>query len=389
MNRRWPLLWIIGLVVLTATVHWPSLQNGFIWDDDDHFTENPAMTSPDGLRQIWTTLAVSRYYPLTLTTFWVQQRLWGLNPMLHHAVNIVLHAASAVLIFALLRKLQVRGAWAAAAIWAVHPVMVESVAWATELKNTQSGVFFFLSLLLFLKSEERARYGWYVLALACAAAALLSKPSAVILPLVLLLCVWWKRRRIGWADLLRAVPFLALSAGMSLLTIAEQRGHIERGVQDWSLTSPERLIVAGKALWFYAVKLLWPVNLTFVYARWDNDVRSVGSWLPVLATLAIGVWLWSVRRHQWARVSLFGLGYFVIGLLPVLGFYDVYYFRYSFVADHFQYLAAVGIIALASAGVAAAVSNRTAKRVCFAGVVVALGVLSWRHAQVFYDDETL
>src|SRR6266404_541430 len=142
---------ITALLALSVITHWPALQNGFIWDDDDHLTANPAMTQPGGLHKIWTSLSFSRYYPLTLTTFWVQRRWWGLNPLPYHAVNIALHAANAALVFVLLRRLNVRGAWVAAALWAVHPVNVESVAWVTELKNTQSGIFFFFSLLCFLR----------------------------------------------------------------------------------------------------------------------------------------------------------------------------------------------------------------------------------------------
>ncbi len=319
---------ILALGMLVLAVHAPALRNGFIWDDDDHFTENPAMTRPDGLRKIWSDLAVSRYYPLTLTNFWLQRRLWGLSPMPYHAVNIAFHAVNAVLVFLLLRRLNVRGAWVAAALWGIHPVSVESVAWVTELKNAQSGVFFFFSLLCYLRFERKGSRVWFAVAVASFAAALLSKPSTVVLPFVLLLLAWWQRGRLTKTDLWRAAPFILLSVGMSLLTIAEQRGHIERSPQDWSLSLTERLIVAGKAFWFYAGKVLWPSNLAFVYERWEIHADSILSLVPLFAVIGVVAVLRIYQQHLWARVLTFGFGYYGIALLPVLGFFDIFYFRY-------------------------------------------------------------
>jgi tetratricopeptide (TPR) repeat protein len=389
----WPskntIIAVAALLALTVVTHWPALHNGFIWDDDDHLTANPAMTLPGGLRQIWTTVAFSRYYPLTLTTFWAERRLWGLNPLPYHAVNIVVHAANAVLIFVLLRRLNIRGAWVAAALWGVHPINVESVAWITELKNTQSGLFFFASLLCFLWFERQEKRAWFALALATFAAALLSKPSAVVLPLVLLLLAWWQRGRLRKADFLRAAPFFALSVAMSLLTVVEQRGQIARSTQDWSLTLTGRLIVAGNALWFYAAKLLWPVNLSFIYHRWEINADSLVSLVPLLGIIGVGAVLWRYRRHLWARAASFGIGYYAIALLPVLGFLDIYFFRYSFVADHFQYLASLGILTLVVAGGTMLFRQRAARWAIAVVAIAGLSVLSWHHAQVFHDDETL
>ena len=217
------------ILVLTAVAYIPALQAGFVWDDDDHLTKNPAMVSVDGLKRIWSSLKVSRYYPLTLTSFWVQRRFWGLDPLAYHAVNIALHAVNAVLLWTLLRSLQVRGAWVAAAVWAVHPVNVETVAWVTELKNTQSGLFFLLTLLVFMRFEDGLRPRDYVLTLACAVAAMLSKPSTVVLPGVMLLCAWWRRGRWARQDLARgdATP---LSTGRTAINYAPRhRGSTKHG----------------------------------------------------------------------------------------------------------------------------------------------------------------
>ena len=382
------------IALLTLTAYIPAMRGGFIWDDEDHLTANPAMTEPQGLRMIWTSLAVSRYYPLTLTSFWVQHRLWGLNPMPYHLVNVALQAVNGILIFSFLRRLKISGAWLAAALWTLHPVNVESVAWITELKNVQSGLFFFCSILCFLRFESERQRRWYALAVLCGACAMLSKPSTVVLPLVLLLCLWWERRRWQPMDLVRIAPFVALSLAMSALTIAEQRGHITRQATDeWSLGIAQRCVIAGKAIWFYAGKILWPAHLVFVYPRWDVAANSALDWLPLAFALAASIVLWTYRRTLWGRATLFGFGFFVVALLPVLGFFDVYYFRYSFVADHFQYLADLGILTLVGCGVAylarkgswSALTEKVANSV----LLMTLAVLTWRQTLMYHDGETL
>jgi tetratricopeptide (TPR) repeat protein len=280
-------------------------------------------------------------------------------------------------------------------LWALHPVNVESVAWITELKNTQSGLFFFLAVLCFLRFVARNHWRWYVLALLCGLAAVLSKPSTVVLPLVLLLCVWWERGHQQRADFVRIAPFFGLALGMSVLTVIEQRGHIlKAGLMEWKPSVAGRFVVAGKGVWFYAAKLLWPVKLAFVYPRWDLETTSFLCWLPLAGVVAGGAVLWAWRRRPWARSGLFGLGCFAAGLLPVLGIFDVYYFRYSFVADHFQYLASVALIALV-AGVAMKTCESAGRAGSLIGSVmgpaalIVLGALTWRQGGAYRDVESL
>ncbi len=378
------------LALLTVVSYLPALRAGYVWDDDDHLTANVAVASPHGLHMIWSSLSMSRYYPLTLTTFWFEHKLWGYSPLPYHLVNILLHAASAVLVFILLNALDVRGAWVAAALWSVHPVNAESVAWITELKNVQSGFLYFLSLLCWLRFRMQRRSGWYWLALLVFGGALISKPSTVVLPLVLILLAWWRRERWTTPDFLRLIPFVALSCGMSVLAIVEQRGNIGRsGLQEWSLSIPQRLILAVRDIWFYAEKVLWPAHLNFVYPRWEINMQSPSFFLPLVASAAVALFWWIYRRRPAGRASAFGLGYFVIALLPILGFVNVFYFRYSYVADHFQYLADIGIIALA-VGTLTSVTRPSTVRSAVAGLVIAaFGVLSWQRCEAFHDEETL
>ena len=379
-----------ALLLLTVIVYWPALRGGFIWDDADHLTENQAVAAPDGLHLIWSSLSVSRYYPLTLTSFWIQRRLWGLAPFPYHATNLIVHAINTILLFLLLRRLRVRGAWMAAALWGVHPVNVESVAWITELKNVQSGLFFLLCLLCYLRFEIRRELVWYIAALVSFAAALLSKPSTVFLPAALLLSVWWERGRWQRDDILRICPFLVAALLMSLVTIVEQQRLVQMAATtEWSLGMAERFVIAGRVPWFYAGKLLWPINASFVYPRWTIDSANGLGWLPLVGSLAFGAACWRLRRLQWVRACVFGLGYFIIALLPVLGFLNIYYFRYSFVADHFNYLASMGFIALVVAGFAT-LNHHLPTKVALSVVALAvLGGLAWQRTEVFHDDETL
>ena len=336
---------------------------GFIWDDESHLTQNPCVIGPLGLKEIWTT-AQAVYYPLVLTTLWALHKFAGLNPLPYHALNVLLHAASAILLWRVLRLLEVRGAWLGAALWALHPVMVQSVAWVTELKNTQSCVFYLLSVLFFLKWDDQgagsrlAEWGTtdrrslvFALSLLFFLLATLSKTSVVMLPFVLGLCIWWKRGRIRWPDIVPLAPFGLISLLASAWTIWEQRFHAGAVGPDWTQTFPERLIIAGKAIWFYLGKLVWPHPLIFIYPRWDVHSSKVVSYFPLVAAIAGLVALWFIHA-KWSRALFFAAAYYVVSLFPVLGFFSVYFFRYSFVSDHFQYLASMGPLALTGAAIA-------------------------------------
>jgi tetratricopeptide (TPR) repeat protein len=297
-------------------------------------------------------------------------KFFGLNPLPYHLLNVFFHAASAILLWCILRVLWVRGAWLGAALWALHPVMVQSVAWVTELKNTQSCLFFLLSIFFFLNWKDkgaavsrvtRGRFGdrrslIFALSLLFFLLATLSKPSVVMLPFVLALCIWWMWGKIRWGDTVALAPFALISLVASAWTIWEQKFHARAVGPDWVYTFPERLIIAGKAVWFYLGKLIWPHPLIFIYPRWNIHSSIVAAYLPLLAVIAGLGALWFIRA-TWGRALFFAAAYYVISLFPVLGFFSVYFFRYSFVSDHFQYLASMGPLALTGAGIATLLSR--------------------------------
>ena len=422
-QRDW--LWGFVLIGLVCVAYARVFNAGFIWDDESHLTRNPCIVGPLGLKEVWTS-ARAVYYPLVLTTFWTVHKFVGLSPWPYHLLNVLLHAGSAVLLWQILRQLNVRGAWLGAALWALHPVMVQSVAWVTELKNTQSGFFYLLSILCFLKWDEKPpqqggalsrspqrrtgdrRSLIFALSLIFFILATLSKPSVVMLPAVIGLCIWWRTGRIYWRDVAALAPFVLISALASVWTILEQKFHAGAIGAEWAQTWPDRLIIAGRAIWFYVAKLIWPHPLIFIYPRWEIDSSQLMAYLPLVAALAGIVALWLIRA-KWSRAVFFAAAYYVVSLFPVLGFFSVYFFRYSFVSDHFQYLASMGPLALAGAGIVTGCNRLAASRrlsalpstwwrsaTCmtpFAGicgvVLLALVFLTWRQTAVYHNVVTL
>lgn len=390
------------IVLLTLLLYIPALQGGFIWDDNWYVTDNPKLRSTEGLARIWVEPRSSpQYYPLVFSTFWVEYQMWGLDPAGYHLVNVLLHAVSAVLLYLLLSRLKVPGAWLASVVFALHPVQVESVAWITERKNVLSGLFYFGSTLCLFRffgvndkgREPSHRWWWYGSGLLLFICALLSKTVTCSLPAAMLLVLWWKHGRVRWPELLALVPFFIVGVVLGLFTIWLERHHVGAQGLEWQLSFVERFLVAGRALWFYAWKLVWPAELTFNYQRWQINAGMWWQYGYPLAVLLVVSLLWAFRDRL-GRGPLVAVLFFCGTLFPALGFFDVYPFRFSFVADHFQYLASVGLIVLAVGGLThgAARMPLWPKR-----TIVALGLLAllllatqtWRQGQIYADSETL
>ncbi len=413
-----------GLIFLLAlAVYWPALRGQFVWDDTLLIDKNPLVKGELGLRSVW----FQTDFPLTMIGFWVQWLAWGKSPAGYHAVNVLLHATSAVLVWRVLARLKIAGPWLAALVFAVHPVCVASVAWISELKNTLSLPFFLLSLWWYLRAEgqeesevgsRRAEGGgqrpevrgqrseirpptsdlrpptsglttqsWYWLSLAAFVLALLSKTSTVMLPVVLLGCAWWQRGRLTRLDCLRTSPFFVLALVFGSLSIWFQAHQAIGGEAVQAENFWGRFAGAGRAIWFYLGKALLPLDLNLMYPRWKIDAIAPSSYVPALLLCGAFILCWRFRR-QWGRPVMFGLGCFAVTLFPVLGFFDMYFLSISRVSDHFQYLPMIAVVALIAAGLSSALSPRVLRFVG-TGLVLALSALSAHRAQVLANDERL
>jgi len=396
-SRRRAFVFALVLAVVTIFAYRPAWNGGFLWDDDVYITNNELLTAPDGLRRIWFSLdSPSQYFPLVYTTFRVEHAIWGLDPTGYHWVNLLLHVANALLVWLVLARLKVPGAWLAGAIFALHPVQVESVAWITERKNVLMGFFFLLALLAWIAFVDgRTKRPWlfYGLALILYLLALSAKTTACTLPAALFLILWLQRTPIRWKRVFQIIPFLVLGIAMGMLAMWWERYHQGTSRAVFTFLSPiERVLVASRAVWFYLSKLIWPSNLTFIYPRWDIAPTHLLNYAWLLAgVIACGA-LYFLRRY-WGRSVEVAAGFFVVTLSPVLGFIMLYTFRYTFVADHYQYLACIGPIALASAGLANLADTFKSGRALILStalcVVAVLATLTWRQAAMYGDIDTL
>ena len=371
----------------------PAWHGGFVWDDAANIAA-PELRSLDGLRRIWfQPRATQQYYPLLYSSYWLQQRLWGDSPTSYHLVNLLVHIGGAVLVLKILRFLRIPGAELATIIFALHPVNVETVAWIAERKNTLSGLLGLAATLWYLKFDENRSRGSYALALGLFLLGLLSKTAIVTLPLVWLVIFWWKRGMIFWRrDVVPVAPFLFLSAAAGLMTSWVEHGNIAYRTRILDLTLVDRCLIAGRAFWFQLSKLLCPSDLMFVYPRWEINAAAWWQYLFPLAVLGLLGILWSLRR--WSRAPLAGVLVYIFLLLPSLGFLNIYFFIYSFVADHWQYLACLGIITPCASGIVWFTGRlkswqellEPAITLVLAGV---LFVLTWQQSRMYSDIETL
>ena len=394
--RVLPALFVLSLAAATIMAYRPAWNGGFLWDDDAYITNNELLTAPNGLRRIWLSFdSPSQYFPLTYTSFRIERALWGLNPSGYHWTNIFLHVANALLVWRLLARLKLPGAWLAAAIFALHPVQVESVAWITERKNVLMGFFFLLTLFAWIAfTDESTRRPWrfYVLAMILYALALSAKTTACTLPAALLLILWLQKKPIGKRRLIQILPFLILGFSMGLVAVWWERYHQGTHGPLFALSSLERTLVASHAVWFYLGKLLWPSNLIFIYPKWTIAATRALDYTWLLAGVALCFAIYLARRYLGRGVEVAAV-FFVATLSPVLGFIMLYTFRYTFVADHYQYLACIAPIALFSAGTAnlAGVFTRARPFILSAAACAAavLWALTWRQSAMYGDIEAL
>jgi tetratricopeptide (TPR) repeat protein len=400
-------LFILLVIAATLVVYSPSWipapaaapatkQLGFVWDDDVLCVANQFVKSPYGWLQVWFTKKTPDYFPIMSTAFWVQWRMWGMDPAGYRIVNTLLHALNALLFWRILLRLiprQGTAAMLAALIFALHPVNVESVAWIAELKNTLSLMFFCLSLLAYLRfDEDDSTWDLYFVSLGLFLLALLSKIEVAPLPFILLGVAWWRRGRIGWEEALRLLPFFFAALVLGRISMWFQShiaiGHdVVRTDSFWS-----RLAAAGWAVWYYFYKDVAPINVMPIYPRWQIDPTNALSYLPGILLVAVFAICWAYRQ-SWGKPILFALGYAVLMFLPALGFVNIYFFRFSLVANHWQYFSIIGPIALVSVGLvelSKLMPQGKLVRVLFSVMLLAvLATLTWQQAGNYRNSYTL
>ncbi len=393
LTARWN--WFFGVVLIAVTLlaYKPAWNGKPIMDDAAHFTNTLELRSLSGLTRLWIQPQTTRqYHPLLDTVFWIEDKLWGESMLGYHIVNILLHGISALLLLKILQQLAVPGAWLAAAIFALHPIQVESVAWMAELKNTLSGVLFFGSVLAYLQFDRTRSGRWYALVLLLFLLGLTAKAIVAMLPAAILITLWWKRGKLEWKrDVQPLLPFFVLGIVAGIFTAWMEREFAGAQGEAFEFSASERVLIAGRAFWFYLSKLFWPSDLVLIYPRWEVNAAAWWQYLfPIAALCLLGV-SWRLR-HQ-LRWLLAGMLFFTVMLLPMLGFFNVNFFHFSFVADHFQYLATIGIFVPLAAGAALLLRRLRGREQivsygCCLALLGALTVLTWKQSHMYRDTET-
>ena len=393
----------VALPLLALLVYWPTLHAQYIWDDDA-LTDNPLVRAAGGLLKIWFSPTLlpkeEHYWPLVYSSFWLEHLLFGMRPAIFHFTNVALHGAACLLLWRTLRRLAVPGAWLGAALFAVHPVHVESVAWIIERKDVLSGALYFGAALAYLRfhetpAAEPRRWRAYALCAGLFLLALLSKSIVVTLPVALALALWLRQGRLTLQDVIPLAPLAALAG---VVTLADM--HFTRlalSLQNATMVGsglalPERILMAGGSFWFYLLKLAWPHPLTPFYPTWDVRPGNPLAWAPLLGAAALLAGLWLARRRI-GRGPAAAAAFFGLTLAPALGVVDFSFLRLSWVADRFQYLASAGPLALAAAGAALAARRwrwpAGAARGGAAALLALLGLACFRQAGLYESSLTL
>ena len=362
-----------ALVIIAAALfaYGPALNGTWLWDDNLLVYSNARLHTFVGLGKIWFTAPTTDYWPLTWTLLWVEWHLWGDAPLGYHLASLALHLSGAFLFWRILARLGMRRGWIGALLFAVHPLAVESVAWISEIKNTLSLPLFLLAFDAWLDADEGRPHA-YSRSLAFFVLALLAKTSTIMLPFVLVLYCWWKRGRVTRTEFVRLAPYVAIALVLGIVTLHFQgRGHPMPPVEPGGFVA--RLTLAGTAIFFYLGKFLLPLDLLTIYPAWPLDPPT---WPQLLALPALGVLLELLyfARKNWTHHVLFGLGFFLITALPILGLADMQWLQFSPVADHLIYLPLLGLAGLTAAALDLVLEKIPAQLSSFALGLIALAL---------------
>jgi hypothetical protein len=391
-------IWRLVLQALTIVaavfwIYWPVVHGDWLWDDDYLISQSPLVQDPDGLWNVWfNPTSLIDYFPLTVSVEWLEWQMWPNNTFCYHLTSIVLHACSSLLVWYLFRKLGLRLAWVGGLLFAVHPVMVESVAWMAELKNTLSMPPFLLACCVWIDYERRGRREDYLVALGLFLIAMLCKTTMVMFPVVILFYAWWRRNRVTWTDLKHSLPFFAISLAVGLTLVALLRHGIgEETIPLGGFLS--RLACGGLSISFYFARCFLPIEMLPIYPQWTVDPPTPMQLLPWPLLAGAIYWLWK-KRQAWARNVLFALGFFIINLLPFVGFHIISFMRFTWVMDHILYLPFLGLLGLAVAGMSRldtllSPSTRPIRIGTLSVLLVVLAFGSHQYSKVFRNQVTL
>jgi len=383
---------VLLIIAAGLWIYWPALHGSWLWDDDYLIQKNALIHDSDGLWHAWFSPSdLIDYFPLTVSVEWLEWQIWPDNTFCYHLTNVLLHISSALLVWHLLSKLGLRMAWLGGLLFAVHPVMVESVAWIAELKNTLSMPPFLLAMCAWIDYDRRRQSDYYFLALFLFLVAMLCKTTMVMFPVVILLYTWWKRDRIAWKDLVHTVPFFAISLAVTLALIA----YLRHGVGEETIPLGgffSRMACAGLSLAFYFSKAVFPVGLLPIYSQWKINPPEFWQLLPWPILAAAIYWLWT-KRASWGRHVLLGFGFFLLNLLPFVGFRAISFMRFVWVMDHFLYLPIIGLLGLtvAALGQLHERLKGRAHALAMSGIaviIVLLAIGSHRYAKIFINSQT-
>ncbi len=395
-TTNWKLFLFQVLVIVGAGlwIYWPALKGDWLWDDDIMIVNNAIVHDPAGLWKIWfhPSEVTDYFFPIKDSVEWLEWHLWHNHTFGYHLLNVLLHICSALLVWRLFGKLGLRLAWLGGLLFIVHPVTVESVAWISELKNTLSLPPFLLAMCAFIDYENNGKRRDYFLALGFFLVAMLCKTTMLMFPLVILLYLWWKRGRVGLNALKISAPFFIISLGLGLVTV----GFLHRAINQPGIPTGgflTRLDQAGLSIAFYFSKCFGPMELLPIYPRWVVDPTFLVQFLPWPVMGGVIYWLWT-KRAGWGRHALLGLGFFLLNIAPVAGFFGGSYMDFTWVMDHFLYIPLIGLIGLvvAALGDVEPQLSRSIRSIGTGVVMVIMGLLAWEshgYAGIYINAETL
>lgn len=344
------LRWSFFIILFAILIYGFSLRDGFVWDDNYYILKNPSIHSWSGLFKMWSSPDIAFYdNPITLSFLWLEHKLWGFHPLGYHMVNLVLHILNALLLFGILRKLSPHLAGITALLFTIHPIQVETVAWASEQKNLLCLFFFLLAFHSFLDFDRQGKRKDYLKMILFFIAALLSKNIAICFSAVPFLYAWWKKGKISRTDLIQTLPLFILGGSIAFMSVAT---HNVYSTAEEMLRFSQKIILSGKLFFFYLKQTFLPWQFLTFYPKWDLSWKLPQNWIFFIGVFALYGILYRMR-HRVGRGAFALLGFYGISIFPALGFFYITLMKHSYASDHFTYLSLPPILLLGTSAISA------------------------------------